>query len=107
MARLGDSFDFVGVLYRVGVGSDLPRQESPAQIGKVGNYGVARVFFAESAIIFPIVSISWICVQTCMWLQATSSITSHVNRPPYRCLRFHIKAMSCRLDYHMNDQHNI
>ena len=29
---------FVRVLYRVGVGSDLPRRESPAQIGRVGNY---------------------------------------------------------------------
>ena len=27
-------------IYRVGVGSDLPRQESPAQIGRVVNYGL-------------------------------------------------------------------
>ena len=40
MARSGDFF--VGVLYWVGVGLDLdlPRQESPAQIGRVGNYAV-------------------------------------------------------------------
>ena len=36
VARSGDFF--VGVLYWVGVGSDLPRWESPAQIGRVGHY---------------------------------------------------------------------
>ena len=36
VARSGDFF--VGVLYRVGVGSDLPCRESPAQIGRFGNY---------------------------------------------------------------------
>ena len=36
VARSGDFF--VGVLYLVGVGSDLPCRESPAQIGRVWNY---------------------------------------------------------------------
>ena len=38
-AQSGDFF--VGVLYRVGVGSDLPR---PAQIGRVVNYAFAKIF---------------------------------------------------------------
>ena len=47
VARSGDFF--VGVLYRVGVGSYLPRRESPAQIAS-GELGTMRMIMEDRAV---------------------------------------------------------